>query len=130
MLLSAAIETAKMDLLSAHLLTITYDVCDDGSPNEAILAMDGILEYEPNHSRALLVKGKAFYKLKDPASAILFYEKALLVNPSSVKVYIGLAKIYHEADQDDVAVNMLKKASEIDDNHPLVLGLLDTMRER
>jgi hypothetical protein len=58
LLLMNAIETAKMDILSAHLLSITYDICQRDMPAEASQAMDRVLQYAPNHSRALFGLGR------------------------------------------------------------------------
>jgi hypothetical protein len=51
------LETTKLDLYSAQRLALTYDYCPGQSPQKVIGLMDQILDFEPNHSMALVVKG-------------------------------------------------------------------------
>lgn len=112
--LKSAVENAGMDLRSAQLMAVAYDLCPYASPAEALSAMDSVLAYEPDHSRALLVKGNVYAGLGRQAEADRYYRQTLLVNPSEVRAYIGLARIHLAEKRYADARHMAEEALAID----------------
>jgi len=90
--LDKSISAAGYNVRLAHIESIFYVVCKKRSPNEIAQAMNNILKYDPNQSRALLVMGKLSYALGRYDDATIFFSKALLVNPSSKEAINGLNK--------------------------------------
>ena len=123
-----SVEAADMDIPKAHVLSLIYDICPSDTATEANQAMERILAFEPNHSRALLIKGDIAYKTGDNLTAARLYEETLRVNPASIRAYLGLARIHHEAHRDESALLMAERALEIDGSNQAAREFLDSLQ--
>ena len=125
--LDNAIQADGMNLRSAQLLSLNYDACRNLPPELALKTMDSILAYEPNHARALLLKGDIYYRLEAFPEAAAYYRKTLLVNPSSARAYLGLARIDLAEKRYAEALNKAEKALALDENNREAQKLISAM---
>lgn len=100
-LLKKSIDMGGMNTRLAHIQTNTYDICGDKSPSDMLLQMNNILEYEPNQSLALVVKGKLSFVMGNYFDAMNHFRTALLINPHSNKALMGLNESLKRAKLED-----------------------------
>jgi tetratricopeptide (TPR) repeat protein len=88
---SIAFETAR--LLAAR-----------GQAAQASEVLDRLLEREPAHVSALLLKGQLQLEARDGEDALSFYERARLAAPESAEAWNGLARCLHALGRDEAAL--------------------------
>lgn len=120
----------SLNLHSAQLLTITYDFCPAANPEEIAGVMDQVLEFEPNHSLALVVKGDAATELGDRQTAFDSYRRALGVNPLEQRAYVGSARLEAENGNREKALELLHKALAIEPENRAARELLMQLEKR
>lgn len=77
---------------------------------------------------AHFMAGQLFEKRRDPASAIVEYEQALVLDPNEIKIYRSFVPIGFLLGRGDAVVDAaLQAATRFDDGHDLVRGLAGMM---
>lgn len=108
-----------------------------GELSEALASLDAILEEEPGHIGALLLKGGVLLSLREEEAALKHFSRAAALQPFSSEALNGLARCLHSLGRDDEALPVALQAKEHlgrDDNFkhaaPVYLTLVWIHREK
>jgi tetratricopeptide (TPR) repeat protein len=92
-----------------------------GQAAQASEILDRLLEREPAHVSALLLKGQLRLDARDGEDALSFYERARLAAPESAEAGNGLARCLHALGRDEAALVAAQQARSL-------LGVGDNFR--
>ncbi len=108
-----------------------------GELDQALASLDAILEEEPGHVAALLLKGGVLLSLREEQAALRHFARATALQPFSSEALNGLARCLHSLGRDDEALPVALAAREHlgrDDNFkhaaPVYLTLVWIHREK
>jgi len=100
-----------------------------GNIVEAKKILQGAIEIYPDHSPSLKLMGEILVKENKYDDAILYYKRALLVNPKDNEARINLADVYGWQGNYDRAIGLYKEILEEEpENISAMLGLARTLR--
>lgn len=94
-------------------LTIAYAeaLAATGNPRKALTLLDKKLESEPDNYYLFQTKGNVYYTIEKYDSALINYEKVIVMKPSYARPYINEAQIYELlGDKEHARVNYLAAA--------------------
>lgn len=107
-----------------------------GSAAEALAALDQILEGEPGHVPALLLKGALLLDAREGDLALALFERAAILQPESAEALNGLARCLHALGRDaealaraETARSHLGKGDNFRHAAPVYLTLVWCLRE-
>jgi len=108
-----------------------------GDLDQALASLDAILESEPGHVPALLLKGGVLLTLREEDAALKHFARAAALEPNSSEALNGLARCLHSLGRDDEALPVALAAREhlgVGDNFkhaaPVYLTLVWIHREK
>lgn len=85
-------------------------------------------EVDPVEEAAVLVeRGKDSLAAGDPSGAAEDFANALQLNPESGEALAGLARMYIESENPDVATDIINSAPESTKNHPEVMAIMSML---
>ncbi len=90
-----------------------------GQAAEASEILDELLDQEPAHVSALLLKAQLRLDAREGEDALLFYERARSAAPASAETWNGLARCLHALCRDELALAAAQHARSLlgaDDN--------------
>lgn len=94
-------------------LTIAYAeaLAATGNPRKALTLLNKKLESEPDNYYLFQTKGNVYYTIEKYDSALINYEKVIVMKPSYARPYINEAQIYELlGDKEHAIVNYLAAA--------------------
>jgi tetratricopeptide (TPR) repeat protein len=81
-----------------------------GSVDEALLALDALLQVEPDHVPALLLKAGLQLDAREGEAALVLYERAAALEPQSAETLNGVARCLHALGRDEAALAQAERA--------------------
>jgi len=81
-----------------------------GSVEEALVALDALLQGAPDHLEALLLKAGLLLGAREGERALELYRRATVVRPRSAEALNGLARCLHALGRDDEALKAAEEA--------------------
>ena len=84
-----------------------------GDAGEAMAALDAILDEDPDHLGALLLKASLLMEARAADAALALYERAARMGPRSSEALNELARCLHAHERNDEALEVARKAQEL-----------------
>ena len=81
-----------------------------GRPAEALAAADAVLDEEPEHLEALILKAQLLQQQGAPESAVALYERAVRMAPAAPEAWNEQARCLHALRRDDEALAAARQA--------------------
>ncbi len=88
-------------------------LCGHGKFDEAVTLFDKILEFEPNHTEVLILKGHALGQLGKFDEAVIAYDKTIDVDPDYGDAWYNKSKALKYLDRNEEAKKCFDKAEEL-----------------
>jgi len=88
-----------------------------GKTNEALAALNKLINRFPNYSKAYVNRGNIYTDLKQSQKAIIDYTKALQENPNDLNALVGRGAVYGIIGKRKEGLDDLNKATSINPNH-------------
>jgi tetratricopeptide (TPR) repeat protein len=120
------------DMTTASAIAILFGVLGLFAQDDRALVESQIRKWQevvtrnPKDYDTLSAIGAAYGKLGEHATAVTYFNKAIVINPSFVGAYAGLGSAYGFLGRPAEAVAALKKAASLDPKDPLTRLKLGT----
>jgi tetratricopeptide (TPR) repeat protein len=124
----ACIQNAP-EFLKGHLnLAICYYTLND--LGHCLATIESVLDIEPTHQKALLLKAAALRRCGATAKATVTFENIIRLYPEQEEPYIALGEIYRDLDDQDEAIHWLEAYPAEGKNRFYVVTLLADLYEK
>jgi tetratricopeptide (TPR) repeat protein len=100
-----------------HHLNQGIEAVNKGSLSYALQHFDFILNRFPNHPRALLLVSEVFHKMKTPAKADLYFQRAIELYPETAPTYAAYGIFLQKSGQLERAIENYKTSLKLDPGH-------------
>ncbi len=90
-----------------------------GLINTSMYFVNQSLNIDDSYYKALYNKGVLLYSLNKPKSSILYYKKAMRVNPNFLNIYLNLSEIYLDLGDYVEAIDITSKGLQLEKNEDL-----------
>ena len=112
----------NIDLLIA--VADTYILYDEKGINDALQVIEIAEKRDKNNSALQLLKGNAYRVIHDGSNAYIAYQNAIKNDPSNIRAYYQLGKIFQSQKNDEMYLEQYQKAYTIDSTYAPLLEAL------
>jgi len=97
---------------------------------KALAIYDDVLQKTPNRADVLFNAGIAHFSLGAYQDAIQYFEKALVLTPDDLEIYLGLAQAYAGFGDIKTALDICKRGLAIDSSHSDLQAVLQQLQAK